>query len=78
MYPIPQTIPPGNNNATPVFNKEGLIGYHQPPSFLNRGNIQNPEVSTAATQPHMQQVQIVRAVDGKIYVHGLHQGICGI
>jgi len=45
---------------------------------LNRGNIQNPEVSNAATQPGMQQVQIVRSGDGKIYVHGLHQGLCGI
>ena len=70
-------LPPGNNNAA---------NFHQPPSFLSRANIQHPEGSIAVTQPphpgagapHMQQVQIVRSGDGKIYVHGLHQGICGI
>ena len=45
---------------------------------MNRGNIQNPEVSNTATQPGMQQVQIVRSGDGKIYVHGLHQGLYGL
>jgi len=65
VFPIPPGGGGGNNNNA---------NFHQPPSFLNRGNIQNPEVSNAATQPGMQQVQIVRSGDGKIYVHGLHQG----